>query len=194
MPIRAHHARKSTASEILLHILSPHSPVQSFSGSCARLVPSLLRNTDDLSGQQIMSSFSTYLVGFIILILGLAIAAYLLNVPTIWIGVGVIVLIGIGVLTATSRTKMKDPPTPPGPGPRALAGSTRRRGGDVAQAMSPLTFTPFLPSPSHSDDRSSCPHRAKSSSNVMSNRQPAVITAVSTITNLSVKSFWQTDC
>lgn len=63
-----------------------------------------------------MSSFSTYLVGFIILIIGLAIAAYLLNVPSMWIGVGVIVLIGIGVLSATGRTKMKDPPTPPGPG------------------------------------------------------------------------------
>jgi len=68
-----------------------------------------------------MSSFSTYLIGFIILIVGLAIAAYLLNIPPLWIVVGVIVLIGIGVLSATSRTKMKDPPAPPpGPGgPRA---------------------------------------------------------------------------
>lgn len=57
-----------------------------------------------------MSSFSTYLIGFIILIVGLAFAAYLLNVPTTWIVVGVIVLIGIGVLMATSRTKPKDPP------------------------------------------------------------------------------------
>jgi uncharacterized membrane protein YiaA len=56
-----------------------------------------------------MSSFSTYLVGFLILILGLGIAAYLLNIPTMWIAVGVIVLIGIGVLSATSRTKMRDP-------------------------------------------------------------------------------------
>jgi hypothetical protein len=56
-----------------------------------------------------MSSFATYLVGFIILIIGLAFAAYLLNVPQMWIGVGVIVLIGIGVLTATTRTKMRDP-------------------------------------------------------------------------------------
>ena len=65
-----------------------------------------------------MSSFGTYLVGFIILIIGLAIAAWLLNAPPMWIGVGVIVLIGIGILMATSRTKMKDPPAPPGPGPR----------------------------------------------------------------------------
>ena len=63
-----------------------------------------------------MSSFGTYLTGFIILIIGLAIAAYLLNVPSMWIAVGVVVLIGIGVLSATSRTKMKDPPAPP-PGP-----------------------------------------------------------------------------
>jgi uncharacterized membrane protein YiaA len=58
-----------------------------------------------------MSSFSTYIVGFIILIIGLALAAYLLNVPTMWIAVGVIVLIGVGVLMATSRTKHRDPPT-----------------------------------------------------------------------------------
>jgi hypothetical protein len=57
-----------------------------------------------------MSSFATYVIGFIILVAGLAIAAYLLDVPTVWILVGVIVALGIGVITATSRTKMKDPP------------------------------------------------------------------------------------
>jgi hypothetical protein len=57
-----------------------------------------------------MSSFSTYIVGFIILVIGLALAAYLLDVPAMWIAVGVIVLIGIGVLMATSRTKPRDPP------------------------------------------------------------------------------------
>jgi uncharacterized membrane protein YiaA len=57
-----------------------------------------------------MSSFTTYVIGFVILIAGLAMAAYLLNVPAMWIGVGVIVALGIGVVTATSRTKMKDPP------------------------------------------------------------------------------------
>ena len=58
-----------------------------------------------------MSSFSTYLIGFIVLIIGLAVAAVLLGVPTQWIAVGVIVLIGIGILTGTSRTKTKDPPS-----------------------------------------------------------------------------------
>ena len=56
-----------------------------------------------------MSSFATYLIGFIILIIALAIAAVLLNLPGMWIGVGVVALVGIGVLSATSRTKMRDP-------------------------------------------------------------------------------------
>ncbi|MGI9043808.1 MAG: hypothetical protein ACR2GK_06740 [Gemmatimonadaceae bacterium] len=60
-----------------------------------------------------MSSFSTYLIGFIVLIIGLAVAAYLVGAPAMWIAVGVIVMIGIGILSATSRTKTKDPPTAP---------------------------------------------------------------------------------
>lgn len=57
-----------------------------------------------------MSSFTTYIVGFVILVVGLALAAYLLDIPGMWIAVGVVVALGIGVITATSRTKMKDPP------------------------------------------------------------------------------------
>jgi hypothetical protein len=56
-----------------------------------------------------MSSFSTYLIGFIVLIIGLAIAAILLGVSSTWVMVGAIVLIGIGIVTATTRTKPKDP-------------------------------------------------------------------------------------
>jgi hypothetical protein len=59
-----------------------------------------------------MSAFSTYLIGFLVLIIGLAIAASLLGVPTTWIVVGVIVLVGIGIISATSRTKPKDPQPP----------------------------------------------------------------------------------
>ena len=56
-----------------------------------------------------MSAFGTYLIGFVLLIVGLAIGAYLLNVPPLWIVVGAIVLLGIGVMTATSRTRPRDP-------------------------------------------------------------------------------------
>ena len=57
-----------------------------------------------------MSSFTTYIIGFVILVVGLALAAYMLDIPSMWIAVGVVVALGIGVITATSRTKMKDPP------------------------------------------------------------------------------------
>ena len=60
-----------------------------------------------------MSSFSTYLIGFFILVIGLAIGAYLVGAPPMWIGVGVIVAIGVGILMATSRTKPRDPQVPP---------------------------------------------------------------------------------
>jgi hypothetical protein len=57
-----------------------------------------------------MSSFGMYLFGFIVLIIGLGLAAYLLGVPSVWIGVGVVVLIGIGILSGVSRTRRPDPP------------------------------------------------------------------------------------
>ena len=58
-----------------------------------------------------MSAFTTYLIGFIILVIGLSLAAYLLNVPGMWIAVGIVILVGFGVLMATSRTKPRDPPS-----------------------------------------------------------------------------------
>lgn len=64
-----------------------------------------------------MSAFGTYLLGFVIFVIGLAIGAYLLGVPTMWIAVGVIVMIGIGIISATSRTKPRDP-QPPAGGPQ----------------------------------------------------------------------------
>jgi hypothetical protein len=60
-----------------------------------------------------MSAFATYLIGFFILVIGLAFAAYLMSAPALWIVAGAIVLIGLGVLMATSRTKPRDPPTAP---------------------------------------------------------------------------------
>ncbi|MGH7616920.1 MAG: hypothetical protein ACREPM_06800 [Gemmatimonadaceae bacterium] len=65
-----------------------------------------------------MSAFATYLIGYVILIGGLAWAAYLLNIPALWIVVGVVVLVGAGVLSATSRTKMRDPAGRQSSGPK----------------------------------------------------------------------------
>lgn len=58
-----------------------------------------------------MSSFGIYLIGFIVFIVGVAIGAWLLGAPPMWIGVGVIILIGIGILTGVSRTRRPDPPS-----------------------------------------------------------------------------------
>jgi hypothetical protein len=77
--------------------------------------------TSTVNGLFPVSSFATYLIGFIILIVGLAFGAYLLNVPTSWVVVGIVILLGIGVLMATSRTRPRDPP-PPGSGPQPPAG------------------------------------------------------------------------
>ncbi len=60
-----------------------------------------------------MSAFGTYILGILVIVIGLAVAAYLLAVPPLWIGVGVLVVIGLGIVTATSRTKQRDPPAPP---------------------------------------------------------------------------------
>lgn len=57
-----------------------------------------------------MSSFGIYIIGFVILIVGLALAANMLGVPTVWIGIGIVVLIGIAVLSGVSKTRRRDPP------------------------------------------------------------------------------------
>jgi hypothetical protein len=52
-----------------------------------------------------MSQFAIYLTGYIIFIIGLAIAAHLLGVPSIWIGAGVVILLGLGLIGAASSNR-----------------------------------------------------------------------------------------
>jgi predicted signal transduction protein with EAL and GGDEF domain len=54
-------------------------------------------------------SFGLYLLGFVIMIAGLAIGAHFLHIAPRWIGVGVVVLTGIGLLSAVSHTRHRDP-------------------------------------------------------------------------------------
>lgn len=63
-----------------------------------------------------MSPFGTYIAGFIVLIIGLCVAAWLLNVPPMWIVAGAIVMLGVAIILATTRTRTKEP-TPPSGGP-----------------------------------------------------------------------------
>jgi len=56
-------------------------------------------------------SFGIYIVGYLILIVGLAIGAYLAHLPPKWIGVGVLCLIGVAIIHGVTATRHKDPPS-----------------------------------------------------------------------------------
>ena len=55
-------------------------------------------------------SFAIYIIGFVILIGGLAYGASLAGLSTQWIVVGVLVLLGMGIAMGVTRTRQKDPP------------------------------------------------------------------------------------
>jgi hypothetical protein len=54
-------------------------------------------------------SFGLYMIGFFVLIIGLATGAYFAHMPPRWIGVGVISLIGLGILLGVTSTRRPDP-------------------------------------------------------------------------------------
>jgi len=58
-----------------------------------------------------------YVIGFIVLIAGLAWAATLLGVPSTWILVGVVVLAGIAILSIAASVRQGPPSAPPPPPP-----------------------------------------------------------------------------
>lgn len=55
-------------------------------------------------------TFGLYLLGFVIVIIGLAWGASALGVAPLWIGIGALVLLGIGIFSGATRTRQKDPP------------------------------------------------------------------------------------
>jgi type IV secretory pathway TrbD component len=57
-----------------------------------------------------MASYALYVVGFIVMIAGLAMAASLMGVAQSWIIVGIIVLAGIAILSLASSMERRDPP------------------------------------------------------------------------------------
>jgi hypothetical protein len=55
-------------------------------------------------------SFGIYLVGFVILLVGVIWGMSIAGIPTIWIGITALILLGIGIITGVSNTRSKDPP------------------------------------------------------------------------------------
>ena len=57
-------------------------------------------------------SFALYMLGFLIVIVGLAWGAMVAGVPQIYIMIGTVILLGIGIVSAVKRTRPTDPPAP----------------------------------------------------------------------------------
>jgi hypothetical protein len=64
-------------------------------------------------------NFALYMIGFIIVIVGLAWGAMVAGVPQTYIIIGAVVLFGFGILSAVKRTRPKDPPAHTSGGRRA---------------------------------------------------------------------------
>jgi len=56
-----------------------------------------------------MSSVAVYLIGYTVLIVGLAMGANLLGIPAPWVITGVVVLVGSGIMAASARLRDEDP-------------------------------------------------------------------------------------
>lgn len=56
-----------------------------------------------------VSKFSIYLVGYVIFVAGVCLAAWLLGLAPMWIMVIALVLVGIGVFAGANSTKRDDP-------------------------------------------------------------------------------------
>ena len=52
-----------------------------------------------------MNWFSLSFIGWIVLIIALAIAAYMLHAPVVWIGIGALALAGIGIIVSVAKSK-----------------------------------------------------------------------------------------
>lgn len=52
-----------------------------------------------------MNWFNLAALGWVILIAALAIAAYKLGAPPVWIAIGSLALLGIGIISAVTRAK-----------------------------------------------------------------------------------------
>jgi uncharacterized membrane protein len=55
-------------------------------------------------------NFAIYIIGAILVVIGLAYGASQMGVGSTWIIIGAIVIIGIAIMAGVSKTRMKDPP------------------------------------------------------------------------------------
>lgn len=58
-------------------------------------------------------SFMLYIVGFLVVIGGVAWALLRVGTPAIWVAIACLILFGIGILTGVTRTRSRDHPKAP---------------------------------------------------------------------------------
>ena len=58
-------------------------------------------------------SFTLYLIGFLLIIAGVAWALIVAGVAALYIAITCLILLGVGVMTGVITTRPKDPPTKP---------------------------------------------------------------------------------
>ncbi|MBX3621406.1 MAG: hypothetical protein KF891_15655 [Rhizobacter sp.] len=54
-------------------------------------------------------SFALYLIGFVVLIAGIAWGLVLAGVPSTYVAIACVILVGIGIISGVSKTRTKDP-------------------------------------------------------------------------------------
>lgn len=55
-----------------------------------------------------MSSLGIYLIGFLVLVLGVTMGLHLAGLPAAWIAVVGVVLVGIGIITGVTHMRRRD--------------------------------------------------------------------------------------
>jgi len=65
-----------------------------------------------------LMSFGIYVAGYVILIVGVAMGAHLLNVPPQWIVVGVLCMIGAAIVVGVKATRQQNTPSAPPSSPK----------------------------------------------------------------------------
>ena len=71
------------------------------------------RSGNRLATAERVSSLTIFIIGFIVLVAGLAYGASLAGLSTQWIVVGVLVLLGLGIAMGVTRTRQRDPSQAP---------------------------------------------------------------------------------
>lgn len=56
-------------------------------------------------------SFALYIIGFLLVIVGVAWGMSTAGISTLYIAITCIILLGLGILTGVSKTRSKDPPS-----------------------------------------------------------------------------------